>query len=214
MPHDCCGTVSQASSGGRGLRSHRRATISGKYFTCKWKSQVGIPQYIPVPSFTRDPDTRVLLGEKKKDDGEPRKGLLCVSGARNDPLGFKSTRGQRGGAQDFPCGFRLTGVASVLHIGDHTFHIFDTICVFSPGAASAPIIEPRARLRVTVHCGSLLVISALNVRHFCQMFNGPAGPDCRGHRATHAHTERARRDIFSLSINHAYPTRRQWWRSG
>lgn len=92
------------------------------------------------------------------------------------------------------------GVCSPYTRPPHVPHLQHDLRFLSGSAVR--VCDNRARLRVTVHCGSLLVISALNVRHFCQMLMGWL--DDAVDQARHTHTYARDGDMFSLSINHAY----------
>lgn len=143
----------------------------------------------------RDPDTWMLLGEKKKEEGkttEKKTGYRTSSGARNDPLsllGLKS--GDRWEIFRAVSAWRAWRLFSI-HIGDHTSHIFNTICVFSLRGRECAIIELRARLRG--NC-TLWVIACDKCSECPTFLRDVNGPDL-GHRARATYT--SRRDIFSF----------------
>lgn len=139
-----------------------------------------LPPRLPTPEW--------LLGEKREGGEKSREKNGLPRAVGSDPLsslGFKSE-------PDFPCDFRLPGVASVLHPyrRPNVPHLQHDLRFLSA------IIEPRARLRG--NC-TLWVIACDKCPECPAFLRDVNGPDL-GHRA----------GIYSpLSISHAYPTRRR-----
>jgi len=140
--------------------------------------------------------------ERRKDESRKRRATARCRKLGNDSLSslrFKSE-----------AGYEIFHAVSAwrawrlfpIYIGDHTSHIFNTICVFSLRDRECAIIEPRARLRG--NC-TLWVIACDKCPECPTFLRDVNGLDL-GHRARATH----RAGIYSLlSISHACPTRRR-----
>jgi hypothetical protein len=167
---------------------------------------VGLPPRLPSDAGA---GYWVKKREAEREERRKRRGYRAPpSGARNDPLSSLGDLNP-GSVQGFPCDFRLTGVASVLHPyrRPHVPHLQHDLRFLYAG----PRVRDNRAASSPTCCNCTLWVIACDKCPECPTFLRDVNGLDLGHRdARDIHTHRARGELYSLlSISHAYPTRRR-----